>query len=95
VSNLNLSAVQWRKSSHSGGQGGDCVEIADLTPVLAEQWRKSSHSGGQGGQCVEVADRSPVIAVRDSKDPDGPMLTLGHAAFAALLRTIRTGAHDH
>ncbi|MEO3828466.1 DUF397 domain-containing protein [Actinomadura sp. B10D3] len=22
------SHIQWRKSSHSGGQGGDCVEVA-------------------------------------------------------------------
>jgi hypothetical protein len=45
----DLSAAQWRKSSHSGGQGGNCVEVA-------AQWRKSSRSGGQGGDCVEVAE---------------------------------------
>ncbi len=44
-------------------------------------WRKSSYSGGNGGQCVEVAAiTSPqhgparLCAVRDSKDPDGPVL---------------------
>ncbi|MBZ6195542.1 DUF397 domain-containing protein [Streptomyces olivaceus] len=33
----DLSLVCWRKSSHSNGDGGDCVEIADgvagLVPV--------------------------------------------------------------
>ena len=27
-SDLPLSAVQWRKSSYSGGSNGDCVEVA-------------------------------------------------------------------
>lgn len=31
----NLLDVQWRKSSHSGGQGGACVEVADATSVVA------------------------------------------------------------
>jgi hypothetical protein len=40
-------------------------------------WIKSSHSGGSGGNCVEIAilpdgDR----AIRDSKNPDGPVLRL-------------------
>lgn len=28
-----LANVQWRKSSYSGNTGGDCVEVADLTPA--------------------------------------------------------------
>jgi len=36
-------------------------------------WRKSSYSGNNGGQCVEVAARGAVF-VRDSKNPDGPVL---------------------
>jgi hypothetical protein len=27
---VDLTGVTWRKSSHSGGNGGDCVEIASL-----------------------------------------------------------------
>ena len=38
-------------------------------PVL---WRVSSHSG-QGGSCVEI--RNDLSAVRDSKDPDGVVLS--------------------
>jgi hypothetical protein len=34
-------------------------------------WRASSFSG-QGGSCVEV--RNDLSALRDSKDPNGPML---------------------
>ncbi|MCW2889111.1 MAG: hypothetical protein QOE54_4525 [Streptosporangiaceae bacterium] len=38
-------------------------------------WRKSRRSGGNGGSCVEVATLGGVVAVRDSKNPDGPVLT--------------------
>ncbi|WP_067470174.1 DUF397 domain-containing protein [Actinomadura macra] len=32
---LDLSAVSWRKSSHSTDTGGECVEVANLAPVVA------------------------------------------------------------
>ncbi|MDI5966846.1 DUF397 domain-containing protein [Streptantibioticus silvisoli] len=38
MNTLNLSDVTWRKSSHSNGDGGDCVEWAPefaLTGVVA------------------------------------------------------------
>lgn len=28
----DLSTVAWRKSSHSNGEGGSCVEVADGVP---------------------------------------------------------------
>jgi hypothetical protein len=28
------STIHWRKSSHSGHQGGECVEVAALSPVI-------------------------------------------------------------
>ena len=68
---MDLTGVSWHKSSYSGGNGGDCIEVAEV-------WRKSSYSGGNGGDCVEVARTLPAaIAVRDSKDPDGPALVRG------------------
>lgn len=36
--------VRWRKSSHSGPQGGECVEVAALAPVVAV--RDSKDPGG-------------------------------------------------
>jgi len=38
-------------------------------------WRKSSYSGANGGNCIEIAAAARMVAVRDSKDPDGPVLT--------------------
>ncbi|WP_406335832.1 DUF397 domain-containing protein [Streptomyces zaomyceticus] len=33
--NQNLAGARWRKSSYSGDTGGECIEIADLTPHIA------------------------------------------------------------
>ncbi|MBG6099799.1 DUF397 domain-containing protein [Micromonospora vinacea] len=55
----------------------------DLTNAT---WRKSRRSGSSGGNCVEVADNLPgVVGVRDSKDPAGPALTFGPAAWRAFV----------
>jgi hypothetical protein len=69
-------SLKWFKSSYSGSEGGNCVEIAYA-------WRKSSHSGSDGGDCVEVAAHPAAIHVRDSKDPEGPALTFTPAQWAA------------
>ncbi|HZF88713.1 DUF397 domain-containing protein [Streptomyces sp.] len=45
-------------------------------------WRKSSYSSDQGGECVEVADLPTAVAVRDSKNPEGSVLTLAPVAFS-------------
>ncbi|MEU8797212.1 DUF397 domain-containing protein [Spirillospora sp. NPDC048819] len=35
MSTTDRSTIQWRKSSRSTGQGGDCVEVAALAPAIA------------------------------------------------------------
>jgi hypothetical protein len=83
---MENNETQWRKSSYSSDQGGDCVECA---PTGHLAWRKSTYSGDQGGNCVEIAElphTAPTVAVRDSKTaPAGPVLTLGPAAFTTFV----------
>jgi hypothetical protein len=55
-------------------------------------WRKSTHSQQQASECVEVAQIGPAVAVRDSKDPDGPVLLLGPHEWHALHQHIRSQA---
>ncbi|MYX40284.1 DUF397 domain-containing protein [Streptomyces sp. SID89] len=56
-----------------------------MTEVVGSFW-KSSYSG-QEGNCVEVADTTDHgRAVRDSKQPDGPLLTVSGESWRAFLR---------
>ncbi|MDN3295003.1 DUF397 domain-containing protein [Streptomyces ficellus] len=70
--------LNWFKSSYSGSQQGECVEVAFA-------WAKSSYSGDQGGDCVEVAACPHTVHVRDSKDTTRPALTLSPSAWSAFL----------
>jgi hypothetical protein len=65
----------WRKSSRSGSQT-NCVELG---------WRKSSKSTSQTN-CVELSNTG---AVRDSKNPNGPILTVDLSAFLAAFKSGR------
>ncbi|MFI8945543.1 DUF397 domain-containing protein [Streptomyces sp. NPDC053750] len=38
--------IQWRKSSYSSDQGGDCVEVAELTPHATVAVRDSKTPAG-------------------------------------------------
>ncbi|WJV46659.1 DUF397 domain-containing protein [Streptomyces flavofungini] len=68
--------LEWVKSSYSTADGPDCVEVA---------WRKSSHSTADEPECVEVAATLEAILIRDSKNPDGPRLTLTPGAWAEFI----------
>ncbi|MFC9581347.1 DUF397 domain-containing protein [Streptomyces yangpuensis] len=81
--NQHPTGAKGRKSSYSADTGGECVECAPLGSLA---WRKASYSGDTGGDCVEVAAQPCLVAVRDSKNPDGPVLTARPAAFAAFVR---------
>ena len=61
---------------------------------MAGPWRKSSRSDSSGGACVEVADLASAVAVRDSKDPDGPKLVFGAAAWQTFAAQAKTGTLD-
>ncbi|RFU40370.1 DUF397 domain-containing protein [Actinomadura logoneensis] len=76
---------EWRRSSHSGPNGGECVEVS----AAPGAWRKASRSNEIGDNCVEVADASSAVALRDSKDPDGGVLVLSRKGFGAVLAAVR------
>ncbi|HEY3895015.1 MAG TPA: DUF397 domain-containing protein [Pseudonocardiaceae bacterium] len=63
--------------------------------VTGATWRKSSYSNGAGGDCVEVADlEGGHYAVRDSKNPDGAVLTSATAEWSAFTAGVRAGEFD-
>ncbi|MFI8198582.1 DUF397 domain-containing protein [Streptomyces sp. NPDC085942] len=64
------------------------------TESTTQQWVKSSYSGN-GGTCVEWAPRTAsltgIVPVRDSKNPNGPALTVAAAAFTSFVTGVKTG----
>ncbi|REE96773.1 DUF397 domain-containing protein [Thermomonospora umbrina] len=44
MNKIHLAAAQWRKSSHSGGESGMCVEVAQGLGVIGI--RDSKNPGG-------------------------------------------------
>jgi Domain of unknown function (DUF397) len=76
-----LTDPLWKKSSFSGDTS--CVEVA---------WMKSSFSGSaQAGECVEAAERDGNWLLRDSKNPDGPVLTFTPAERDAFIKGVKAG----
>jgi hypothetical protein len=73
--------MDWRKSTYSSANGGDCVEVGT--------WRKSTYSNANGGDCVETASGSGAVLVRDTTDRAGITLSVPAAAWMAFLSTLR------
>ena len=52
-------------------------------------WRKSSYSG-QNGDCIEAGDYAgTMILIRDSKDPDGPVLAVPPPAWRLFTEALK------
>lgn len=73
-----MTTLVWFKSSHSGANEPDCVEVA-------LSWFKSSHSSNDGPSCVEVALTPDHIHIRDSKTTDGDQLTVSTGTWTSFL----------
>ena len=57
-------------------------------------WIKSTRSGDSGActMCMRLEDGS--TAVKDSKDPDGPVLTFTAMEWDAFIRGVKAGEFD-
>ena len=73
------------------------AKIGEITLTEAERaslaWFKAQAST-HNGQCVELASVGDKIAIRDSRDPDGPILVYKRAEFKTFLDAIRDGQFD-
>ncbi|MFF1730744.1 DUF397 domain-containing protein [Streptomyces sp. NPDC058247] len=79
------TGLEWFKSSYSGSDGGDCLEVA-------HGWHKSTYSSEQGGACLEVSPTPAAIHIRDSKNIPagaGGIVTVTPEAWAAFLPLAR------
>jgi Domain of unknown function (DUF397) len=61
--------------------------------VINQVWRKSSFSSINGA-CVEVRTDSGTVQVRDTKNPDSPVLGFTSDEWAAFTAGVRAGEFD-
>lgn len=77
---INSSPVPWRetefrKSSFSGANGGECVEVA---------WRDGSGDAG-------LPRAGMNLGIRDSKNAAGSLLVLGESQAKAFIAAVKNG----
>jgi hypothetical protein len=65
------------------------TEGEDKVELINEVWQKSSHSGHNA--CVEVAFVGQKVAVRNSMDPNGPVLVFSSAEWQAFVNGVCDG----
>jgi hypothetical protein len=58
-------------------------------PEPSVVWHRSRYCG-EAGSCVEVAKVGDAVAMRDSKNPDGPILLFDQVQWTAFLATVCT-----
>lgn len=77
----SLISAPWRKSSYSGNNGGDCVEVAT--------WRKASYSANNGTNCVEAgATPHGHVLIRDTANRDGTVLDVPAGAWSRFTASL-------
>jgi hypothetical protein len=69
------------------------VALSDAERANLE-WFKARASSAYG-QCVQVASATAGVAMRDSKDPDGPVLLYTRAEFKEFLDGALNGDFDN
>ncbi|MEV7970710.1 DUF397 domain-containing protein [Sphaerisporangium sp. NPDC088356] len=76
---MDISQVKWRKSTRSSGQGGNCVEVG----LITDPHVTPSQTGS-----------GKLLLVRDSKDPDGPVLAFPSYEWNAFVRGVKASEFD-
>jgi hypothetical protein len=77
---IDADGICWHKSTHSNS-ASNCVEVA---------WVTSSHSASNQN-CVQAAKGGDAVLVRDSKDPEGPVLRFTPSEWDAFVGGVRNG----
>ncbi|MFJ9706997.1 DUF397 domain-containing protein [Streptomyces sp. NPDC101234] len=66
-----------------------------MTTPPAHRWFKSSFSGGSGTECIECTHAGNDTLLRDSKQGDGPIMTVASHAWRSFIESLHRGDfHD-
>ena len=76
----SLNGKAWRKSSYSGTDAGNCVEVGHFC-------RKSTYGDTSGECCTEVG-RASAVLIRDTTDREGPALAFPATTWRAFTSAL-------
>ncbi|GAA3735516.1 DUF397 domain-containing protein [Salinactinospora qingdaonensis] len=79
-----MTSPAWRKSSYSGGNAQNCVEVAGV-------WRRSGYEGRDGAYAGQP-ESTFSHGVRDSRTPESTELFFAGAQWAAFLAPLKREA---
>ncbi|MEV4254211.1 DUF397 domain-containing protein [Spirillospora sp. NPDC049652] len=74
------SSLRWPRRS---------LNVANTPKNTNLVWRKSTYSTPTGSDCVEVAALDMATLVRDSKDPEGPQLSVSPVDWQAFTIAVK------
>lgn len=77
---MDLSNVKWLKASASGESDGNYIEIAKISGETGGPDHKKGHA--------------TLIAMRESKNPDGPILYFTQAEWDAFVAGVKDNEFD-
>lgn len=80
----------WRKSSHSGANEGNCVEVT----IIDKNDPNFVETAELAVGAAHKAEYDRLYVVRDSKDPDGPKLYFTPAEWEAFRLGVLDGEFD-
>ena len=63
--------------------------------LVSVEWVKSSYSDANGGNCIEFSrarcTAHGLVPIRDSKVPDGDVITVPAAGWSSFLQAVKNG----
>jgi hypothetical protein len=65
-----------------------------MSDLSSAAWRKSTFCDNSGGNCVEVKSADGCVAIRDTKDPDGPVLVFDVTEWRAFIDGVKNREFD-
>jgi len=72
----------------------DAVFVKASGSRCAEGGGGSGQGGSTGGICVEVAKKNGFVGVRDSKNPNGPVLAYTTQEWEVFVAGVKNGEFD-
>ena len=77
-----------------GCESGHCIEVQLSDEWICQCADPSPLSACESDTCTKVRARETIVKIRDSKNPDGPVLKFDLAEWETFQNAVRRGVFD-